>query len=408
VKSLLSRVVRHGAFVAAAYLSTSAITLAVLYLFARHGDAALLRTVLAAQFIASLAAGLEPATVKALALGGPGFAPRAASRRMILVASGFKALAASPVLALVWRLSDPAAGWWLLACTPLVCIAGFAATDLRVLFDLEGRHAEAIWLKQGSLGGGLVILALLAAMKAPMPIALAVASLARIAFALAVARVDAGARSRVEVTLGAMLSDPRWMSLAGASVVAAIGGSTDRVFGLRYLSADAWAGYYALYEVLSKFWFTAYVVTPIVFARTAAKIDSRPVSRIAWRVTAVAGVLFVIAVGATLLVFPALPEHLLGSRLDGGVPPLAIVAFAAAVAIGSLGQIRIAQLQGQGATQRSLAIMATSAAVTTALFYAAARAFGVAGLLYAWLAKSTIDLALTYVGCLPRGPGSRS
>ena len=243
VNALTGRVARRGSIVAAAYLSTSAITLVVLYVFTRVGDSASLRSsLLATQFIASLAAGLEPATTKAIALNGTD-GVRSAPVSSILAASALKALAASPVLAFVWRLSDPGAGWALIIGTPLVCIAGFAATDMRVLFDLRGRHAEAIWLKQGSLGGGFALLAVLAGYGMPMPAALCVSSVTRIAFILLVA---GGLRTpgRVErVDLAGMMKDPRWLSLAGASVVAAIGGSADRVFGLRYLSADAWAGY---------------------------------------------------------------------------------------------------------------------------------------------------------------------
>ncbi len=403
MKGLTGRVARRGSLVAAAYLSTSAVTLAVLFVFNHNGDVALLRAVLATHFIAFLAAGLEPATAKALALSGTGVPADAAPVGTVLWASGLKALAASPALAVVWRLSDPEAAWPLIACTPLVCVAGFAATDLRVLLDLRGRHAEAIWLKQGSLGGGLVILAALAAWGTPMPLALGAASGARIAFTLLVARAAFTGRTRGgAVDLAAMIRDPRWMSLAGASVVAAIGGSADRVFGLRYLSADSWAGYFALYEVFSKFWFIPYVAAPIVFARAAAGRDSAVVSRFAWRLTAGAGVVFVGVVGAALLIAPVLPKRLLGSRLGDGLAPMAIVAFAAAVAIGSLGQLRIAKLQGEGAAHRSLAIMATSAMVTTVLFFVVVRSSGVAGLLYAWLAKSAIDLGMTYV--TPFGP----
>jgi hypothetical protein len=295
-------------------------------------------------------------------------------------------------------LSDPNAGWPLLACAPLICVAGFAASDLRVLFDLQGRHAAAIWIKQGSLGGGLIVVGVLAAEGVPVALALGVASLVRIVFALVCARAASPGPSPADGPgLGAMMRDPRWMSLAGASVVAAIGGSADRVLGLRYLAADAWAGYFALYEVFSKFWFIPYVVTPIVFARAAAGLDSGRVGRLSWRLTIVAGAVFVGVVAATLLVAPGLPQRLLGQRLDAGIPPASIVAFAGAVAIGALAQIRIAVLQGQGAAHRSLVVMAASAAITTAMFYAAARTFGAAGLLYAWLAKSLIDLALTYV-----------
>ena len=186
------------------------------------------------------------------------------------------------------------------------------------------------------------------------------------------------------------------MSLAGASVVAAVGGSADRVFGLRLLSPGEWAGYFALYEVFSKFWFIPYVLAPIIFARTASGLDARAVGRGARMATMAAGALFVAGVAAILLVAPGLPASLFGSRLAIHAPPSAIVAFAGAVALSSLAQIRIAELQGRGAAHRALVITGASAVATTALFYVAARSSGATGLLYAWLGKALIDLALAY------------
>lgn len=96
----------------------------------------------------------------------------------------------------------------------LLCVAGFAITDLRVLFDLNDRHALAIWIKQGSLGGGLIILAALAGMGTPLPAA--VATVARLALVVVLVRGDKNTPStsrRASVT--ALLRDPRWLSLAG-------------------------------------------------------------------------------------------------------------------------------------------------------------------------------------------------
>lgn len=138
-----------------------------------------------------LGRGLEPATAKAVALSGAQ-ANLPPTRRAIVWASAIKAVLASPVLALVWYSADPAIDLRLLLFTPLLCVAGFAITDLRVLFDLNDRHALAIWIKQGSLGGGLIILAALAGMGTPLPAA--VATVARLALVVVLVRGDKNTR----------------------------------------------------------------------------------------------------------------------------------------------------------------------------------------------------------------------
>lgn len=182
----------------------------------------------------------------------------------------------------------------------------------------------------------------------------------------------------------------------GASVIAAVGGSADRFFGLRYLTPEAWAGYFALYEVFSKFWFIPYVVTPILFTRTAGGRGSRSLARWALVLTTAGGVLFVGGIVASLMIQPAAPALLLGKRLSEHIPNPAIVAFAIAVALNSLAQIRIAELQGRGAVHRVIVVSGIGAAISVALFYLGASAFGAPGLLYAWLAKSVVELCLVY------------
>ena len=393
---MLGRIGRRGAAVGAAYLATSLVALGVLWALNCHGDAALLRQVLAIYFITSLAAGLEPATAKAAALrvtvdeGAP-------SRNTVVQASAIKAVFASPVLAFVWRAADPTMDMRLLLFTPFICIAGFAITDLRVLFDLEGRHASAIWIKQGSLGGGLIILAALAGAGMSLPGALAAATTARLAFVFSLLRGGSTGRPRSGgVSVTSLLRDPRWMSLAGTSVIAAVGGSADRFFGLRFLSAEAWAGYFALYEVFSKFWFIPYVITPILFARTAGGRDSRSPSRWAIVLTATSGALFVGGVAAVLAIMPAAPSALLGARLGAHIPDLAIAGFALAVTLNSLAQIRVAELQGRDAAHGVVLASGIGAVVAVVVFYVGARSFGAPGLLYAWLAKSIVELGLVY------------
>ena len=283
----------------------------------------------------------------------------------------------------------------LLLWTPLIAIAGFTASDLRVVHDLRGDHTRAIWIKQGSLGGGLVVLATLAVLGAPLAIALGAATIARLLLiaGLLIASGPADPLSP-RSDIPSLLRDPRWLSLAGASVLAAVGGSADRALGLRYLSADAWAGYFALYEVFSKFWFIPYVLAPILFARTAAGLDVRRVGRWAFWGTAAAGALFAGGIAALLAAAPDLPRLLLGARLSAQTPDYAIVAFAAAVALNSLAQVRIAEIQGLGATRRALLVMGLSAVAAVVLFAVAARTYGAPGLLCAWLVKAILELAL--------------
>lgn len=399
------RLGRRGAAAGGAYLTTSVIVLATLYALNRHGDPGLLRQVIAIHFIAGLAAGLEPATAKAAALSNPEGGLEARSRA-IVVASGVKAILAAPALALVWWLSDPAMDARLLLFTPAICIAGFGATDLRVLYDLRGRHGAAIWIKQGSLGGGLIILAALAMRGVPLLMALAVSTLARLLLILALLGSSSSSKpTRGFATSLALLRDPKWLSLAGASVIAAAGGSADRVFGLRFLTPQAWAAYFALYEVLSKFWFIPYVVVPVIFARAATGREAGAVTRSALVLTAASGALMTGMVATALWAAPGLPRLILGSRLSANIPDYAIVAFAAAVSLNSLAQIRVAEIQGRGGAHRAFALMAVGAAATVALFYVAVREFGAAGLLCAWLAKAVLELCLACAPFPPVGSG---
>ena len=384
---------------AGAYLATSLISLAVIITLRRAAAPELLQSVLGFVFIAGLAAGLEPATVKASALlkgRGDDAAPPAAVGACLAV-SALKGALASPILALIWRFADPHIPALTLAWLPAVCIAGFMATDLRVFFDLEGRHARAVWLKQGSLSGGLVMLASLVLLGVSLFWAIGVSTLARlvvvgIAALATLSRSKAAARP-LWSDARRLLGDVRWMELAAASVIAAISGGTDRVVGLRYLPAAEWGSYYLLYEVFSKFWFIPYVLSPVIFARRAGGEESGGFIRGAWGLIAVTGALFLAGVAGALTLAPSLVQRFIGMSL-----PAPILAFAAAVVISSFTQLRLAELQGSGAARRVVVVMGASAMVSAVLFFVFVRQFGATGLLFAWLIKSLVDFAATMVG----------
>src|SRR5271155_1623206 len=95
----------RAAAVTGAYLSAAAAVLLTVIVLRGLVAPAVLSRFLGFVFIASLAAGLEPGTVKAAALGEGGV--DSATPAAYLWAAVLKGLAASPALALLWRFADP-------------------------------------------------------------------------------------------------------------------------------------------------------------------------------------------------------------------------------------------------------------------------------------------------------------
>ncbi len=387
-----SRLGLRAAVVAGAYLTTSAVVLLSIYFLRRLAPSQEVQTVLGFFFLASLISGLDPATTKAAALADGALS---LDPRPLLAASAVKALLAAPVLGIVWRFADPHAPWTLLLWLPLVCMAGFGATDLRSLLDLRGRHAAAIWLKQGSLAGGLALLAALVFSGLDPFWAIGISTLARLA---PVAVLGWGLRPWDGATPGPLrilgqMRDVRWMEFSLASAIGALSGSTDRVLGLHFLPAAAWATYYLIYEAGSKFWFFPYLLGPIVFARRVAGAASAPFMRKAWRLTMGLGLAFLAGVAALL----ALPANL-KAPIVGATPGLAILAFCAAVVLASFTQIRISELQARGQGRLATLIIGGGAVFSAIVFYIGVVTFGAPGLLVAWLVKSLAEFGAVMLG----------
>lgn len=400
----------RSAAVFGAYGIAAAATFAAVLILRHSLQGEALKSALAFIFVAGLAAGLEPGTVKAAALaerrGGAGRLA-ATSGPTLLAAGAAKALIAAPFLALAWRFADPGAPLTVLAVTPLAAFAGFSATDFRGLFDLEGRHALAIGLKQGSLALGVATFTTALLAGAALPLAAAAACLMRIALMIGVARrrrpgpgLEPGAGGVL-----ALLADVRWAEMAGASVLGAAGGSADRLLGLRYLAAADYAGYFLTYEVFSRFWLLPYLLSPILFARTARGLDSDRFAAGARAVTALAGAAFLLAVAAALVSLPGPVARLLGRP-----PSAALLAFASGVVVSAFVQLRMPTLQGHGRVRLVLGLTAFSALTSMAIFFAFLRQMGAEGLLWAWPAKALVDLAAVSlaarIGTSPAGAGA--
>jgi hypothetical protein len=397
----------RAAAVTGAYLAAAAAVLLTVILLRGLVPAAILSRFLGFVFIASLAAGLEPGTVKGAALGEGGVG--AAAPAAYLGAAAIKGLAASPALALLWRFADPGISLAALAWTPALAVTGFCATDLRALADLRGGYALAIGVKQGSLAGGVVVAGALVGLGVPVAGAIGGSSLARVAFLGLVANrvrgrdvrsqdpgppVEDGSTGR---QVRRLLGDGRWMELAAVSAIAAAGGAADRLFGLRYLTPAAYGGYYVTYELFSKFWLIPYLLSPILFARRASGAfegaGSDPFVGAAWALTAAAGAAFVALTAGLVTLAPALLRQVVGASFGWST-----AGFAAAVVVCSFSQLRLAQLQGAGRSGVAVWATAFGAAISIPLFFYSARALGGGGLLLAWLAKSVLELAALTLG----------
>jgi hypothetical protein len=375
--------------VAGIYLVTALAVAGVIFAMRRVGAPSLLQSVLSVFLIASLSAGLEPGTVKAEVLGGGLGRLRATALAPLLITGALKGLVASVPLALVWRVADPKLAPTVLAWTPLMTVAGFVATELRALFDVEGRYALAIGLKQGSLAGGLALLAALMMAGVPLFWAVGLSSVARLVFASAFAwSARRGTSGGLRVHIGRLLRDPRWLELAGASAIAATGGSMDRILGLRLLPADQYNAYFLAYEVLCRFWLITYLINPILFARLAARQSVAAFIRVAQFFVVVAGTLLVAALALAVAFAPALVDRLVGAQFGWG-----LVALALAVVITAFVQLRMAELQGGGATRRAALLTGACVAITAGVFLVMIHAFGARGLLWGWLIKATLELA---------------
>jgi hypothetical protein len=381
------QVIRRAAMVTSVYLvAAAAVLLAVV--FARHGlRPEPLRILLSYLVIATVAAGLEPGTSKAAALTkGAGMMPPVTS---IVIISTLKGFTAAGVLAGIWKLSDPSVPLQVLLLTPLITITGFCTTDMRVVLDLEDKHIGAITLKQGSscIAVVVAVVLMLAGLSAFM--AILIANCVRIVVLIPSLRHDLPARA---ILRGAqdLVKDTRWLEFAGASALSAASGSVDRLLAVRDLSAATLGSYYVSFEILSRFWLLPFLIVPILFARRVKGETSGRFLRVAWFVTAVSGLLFLLILGAIDMVRPQLFLAVTGRRIDS-----ATFALAAAMVISSLSQLRAAEIQASGHGRQLMYFLAFGVVSSGLIFWFAAGHYGAPGLMWGWLLKTMIEFAGT-------------
>jgi O-antigen/teichoic acid export membrane protein len=371
-----------------AYIASALVAVGAVYLAKRTLAPEPLRAFLSYLVILAISAGLEPGTTKAHAVAHGADAPFSA--RQTALTSLLKAIVAAAPLAVIWSLSDPALSWPILALTPLICAVGFVVSDLRVRFDLEQRHVMAVWLKQGSTATGVLAAAVMMALGGTAFASILVATLVRVLFILGPLREPRpGAAPGMDVR-GLITATP-WQALAGASVLAAAGGSMDRLIAVRVVNPSDLSSYYLIFEILSKFWLLPYLLTPILFAQRVARQRDVRFERIAFGLTGVAGALFLGALVLLIVFDPSLSRGFTGRNLD-----VATLALAGAIVLSSFTQLINTQQQAAGRGRRVIWVLGISLGVGLIAFAWAAPRYGIEGLMWAWLVRMAVEFVCAW------------
>lgn len=372
-----------------AYIASALVAVGAVYLAKQTLAPEPLREFLSYLVILAISAGLEPGTTKAHAVAHGAEAPFSA--RQTALTSLLKAIVAAAPLAVIWSLSDPTLPWPILALTPLICAVGFVVTDLRVRFDLEQRHGMAVGLKQGSTATGVLVAAVMMALGVTAFASMLVATLVRVLFILGPLRQPLPGEAPGMDARRLITATP-WQALAGASMLAAAGGSMDRLIAVRVVNASDLSSYYLIFEILSKFWLLPYLLTPILFAQRVARQRDLRFERIAFGLTGAAGVIFLGALGLLMVFAPSLSQGFTGRNLDVGA-----LALAGAIVISSFTQLISTQQQAAGRGRRVILVLVISLGVGLIAFGWAAPRYGIEGLMWAWLVRMAIEFACACV-----------
>ena len=315
-----------------------------------------------------------------------------------------KALVASLPLGLLWRISDQSLSLPVIAWIPVIVVAGFLATDFRVLLDIRGRYATAIWLKQSGLVLAFGLLAGLVGVGVSLEWAVAASALARLAWTIAAlvfvfrdARSAGPEAGAVKLAVNFLIQGD-WGHLAAVSALAALSGSLDRVVALRLLSPADYNAYFIIYEITTKLWLLPYIFAPILFARHASGNINGRLLAIIHLAVGVAGSAYGLAIVLVAALAPRLFQLVTGLE---HAEVLALAVFAAAIVISSFCQLILIDLQARGAARAATILTLACLAASAVLFYGLSAGFGLSGLLWAWLLKSCLELILS-LGMLRR------
>jgi len=390
---------RRAATLTFSYCTTAVVFVAVFIFLKGILSPESLQDVLSYIFISGIAAGIEPGTAKMQLL-------RASSHvgtfrfayPWILIGSTGKAIALSPLLFSAWYLTNHGGLSFvsILLWSPVVAAVGFMTTELRAIFDANGRYASAIWLKQGSLSIGILSLAVAIGSNLSLQVALAISLFVRLFWLTIFIVRGRGYLERKQINrerISNEMLDYRWIEFVLTSVLATVGGSLDRIVAFRYLDATEANSYFVIYELLSKFWLISYLFSPIVFAKRVRHQNQSRFVGIALLGTGGIGLVFIAVVMLIIIFWP----HFLEYVSNGIVPSLGICIFAAAIVLASLSMLFNADLQGMGKTKEVATISFLGVIISAVSFYVLTFYFGLNGLYFAWLIKTTLEILMILI-----------
>ena len=373
-----------------AYFFTSILLITSIVVLEGFVGAEQTKTFMTYVFIATLAAGLEPGTARSALIKSNSLEVSGLSISL-LAASFMKACIVSPILALIWFISEGSAE--VVSClvlTPLFTGIGFLTTDIRVILDARGKYASAIWLKQGSLSLAIVCVTLALISKYSLEISILIACAARllwmIGFIFSMGGVHWSCRRLIDY-----LNLSHWRHFLLASGIGALAASIDRIIAFHYLDAVSTNAYVLAYEILSKFWVIPYLLTPLVFVKVVKTHVGIVFVRQSYMLIAIAGIPFVLL--ATAL--PYAPIKLIESA---DLAPWGLTLFSSAILIAALNQIQATSLQASG-SEALVTMSATTGLVAACLgFPILMWLLGLNGLFLAWILKSIVEnITLNFV-----------
>lgn len=386
---------KSGRFIAliTAYTVTAVILVASLAYAERNLSQASLSIFLSLVFLTSLTSGIELGTAKHVLHLDHDFASSGNPSLSFLTYTAQLGIASSFPIAFLWHLqghitSNPAT---LLLSTALVAIPGYLSTELKVFLDARGLFFRGILVKQAGLCFAYLTYIFCFAHNSGITAAAIIACFARTGLGLCILA------SAIPMLSVKLLADPkRYFSLPSirpvmkfmlASIFTCISGSVDRVVALNVLDPLAASSYFAIFELLSKFWLLPYVISPIIYSKVATKNPST--SRYLGGTSifiAASGLLYIVT---TILIRSALPL----ARLPvPNVDVLAIGFMSTAMVISSFTQIYLTYCQALGKHRVVLSTIAVSMAASCLFFPLCYYLSGLNGFYAAWLLKSTSEI----------------
>lgn len=380
---------------ASAYGITTAVLIIVLIFLKGRLDPQALQAVLSYIFISNIISGLQPGTATAQFLRDKQKKTSyCVTYPWIFIGSSVKAILASPFLIVLWYFTQ-SKGWGsLIIWTPIIAIVGFMTTDLRTVFDVNGRYAAAIWLKQGSLSIGLFIIALVMVAGFSPHYAIPLSLAARAAWLFTFTSLGRPYLKNARLSKKIIyleLNSRRWIDIASISVFSALGGSIDRLVALRYLPTTDSNGYFILYEVLSKFLIISYLLSPIVFSKRIRHDTSNFLRKYLFVILSF-GIMFFIICCFFSILFSVEIFRNLGTSFNIRIVAL----FSAAIVVNGIVQLLIANMQGCGLTREVFYFSILSMSLATLSFFLLTSNFHLAGLIAAWLVKGILELILIF------------